>query len=213
MSLVEIGTRFLRYLSTRNRSINAAAIELEMQPSQLYNIVKGRNYGFGFLLQILKKYTDINPVWLIYGKGNMTLSGANKLENQAIPVYDVTATAGKDVTFMEKSDTVLDYISIGEDFMDCNAAVRIYGDSMYPVYQSGDMIILRKLSKTSEIQWGHVYLIATQEDKFLKYVRKSDKKDKCTLVSHNVNYQDFDINLSEITKIFEVTGHIRRVKI
>ena len=213
MNLQEVGARLNEYLLIQRKSINSASKELEMHPSQVYNIVKGKNYGVTYLFRILAHYQDINPMWLILGEGKM-LKDEEKLQNKVrlIPVYDITAVAGPGFSFLENKEAIVDHIAIGMEFQDCNAAIRIYGDSMYPLYQSGDLILLKSLREKFYIQWGHVYLLITKEDRLLKHVHKGQTEDAYILKSHNEYYHPFEIQKNDIRDIFEVHGYVRKLK-
>ena len=209
----EIGHRLNKYLMSQRKSINSSSKELSMHPSQVYNIIKGKNYGVTYLLRILQYYPDINPLWLITGEGHMLKSEElTKDKFKLIPVFDITVTAGRSLSFFEDKEAVIDHISIGIEFKDCNAAIRIYGDSMYPLYQSGDLILIKSLKKHSYIQWGHAYLIITKEDRMLKHVHKGPAEDTFILKSHNEHYHPFEIQREDILGIFEVHGYIRKLK-
>ena len=214
MNLKDVGDRFAKYLETHQRkSINRASVELDLHPSQVYNIVKGKNYGVSYLFRILNHYVDINPLWLLKGEGEMLLDGPGSLKTSIpIPVFDVTATAGKETNFLDQKEAATDYISMGIEFKGCTAAVRIYGDSMYPLYQSGDLIVVKDTPKNSYIQWGHTYLIITKEDRLLKHIHKGSTQELYLLKSYNEEYYPFEIPKKNILKIFEVHGYVRKIK-
>ncbi len=213
MELQIIGKRISKYLEYFNKSVNASSKEIGLHPSQLYNIVKGKNYSVNYLLSILAHYRNLNPLWLLYGTGDMLINeNEEELDRHFIPVYDVTATAGNSMSFFDNEEAIVDYISVGVDFKECTAAIRIYGDSMYPLYQSGDLILLRRLRTQSYIQWGYVYLVVTGGERFLKHVVSApEAPDKLLLKSHNETYQPFEINRKDITSIFEAHGYIRKI--
>ena len=212
MNVEDVGTRLNEYLKMERKSINSASKELELHPSQVYNIVKGKNYGIVYLFRILERYQNISPLWLLTGEGNMLKDDEPYKKIKLIPVFDITATAGRSLNFFDDDEAVIDQIAIGMEFKDCNAAIRIYGDSMYPLYQSGDLILIKSLKKQPYIQWGNVYLIITKEDRMLKHVHKGQKEDAFILKSRNTCYQPFEIQRLDIIRIFEVHGYIRKLK-
>ena len=208
-----IGQRFLAFLKTEKKSINGASKELNMHPSQVYNIVKGKNYGVAYFIQILTHYRHLNPLWLLEGRGEMLIDvEAAVMDVSSIPIYDLAATAGRDLSFLDDPENIKEYINPGSSFKDCHAAIRIYGDSMYPMYQSGDLIIVKKLRRPSYIHWGHVYLLITPEDRLLKHVHKGDDDSIYLLKSHNESYEPFELPRKDVLRIFEVHGYIRKLK-
>ncbi len=58
MDIDLFGLKFREFLTNREISINKAAKELGIAPSQLQNILDGKNYGVKFLFIIMNKYTD-----------------------------------------------------------------------------------------------------------------------------------------------------------
>lgn len=59
-------------LQTKNLSASQLADETGIQRSIMSHVMNGRNKAsLDFILRVLKKYPDINPDWLLFGKGPM----------------------------------------------------------------------------------------------------------------------------------------------
>jgi transcriptional regulator with XRE-family HTH domain len=53
------------------------------RPSSISHILSGRNKpGFDFIQEILKKFNNINPDWLILGRGEMYRTADKVIENE-----------------------------------------------------------------------------------------------------------------------------------
>ena len=53
------------------------------RPSSISHILSGRNKpGFDFIQEILKKFNNINPEWLILGRGEMYRTADKVIENE-----------------------------------------------------------------------------------------------------------------------------------
>ncbi len=75
---IEIKDRILQMLKEENLTYTKFAEKLDVQPSSISHIVSGRNKpSLEFLQKVLKNFTNINPLWLIIGKGDMFVQKAN----------------------------------------------------------------------------------------------------------------------------------------
>ena len=88
---------------------------------------------------------------------------------------------------------------------DYDYTMNIVGDSMYPKYENGDLIAIRKV--VDIIEWGAVYVIDTADGAIVK--RLYDDGDKFRCVSINKEYHDFTVDKSSVYGIYKVVGQIR----
>lgn len=175
--------------------------------------------GFGTrhstLDKISKVYPQLNIPWLLTGEGEMLNDTALQSKEQEAESAgniryweDVSATGGC-MEFLENPDEhEVKMISVPR-FADCTDAVNIYGDSMYPVYKSGEIILIKPW-KESFIDYGCCYLIVTKNgNRMVKYLRRSEHSDKVLCVSENKQFDPFEIDRSEILRLFLVRGSIK----
>ena len=182
---------------------------------------KNKNIGSDKLKRILAEYPDINIEWLLFGRGQMIIhKTTNNLSEymHMMPVVDISHIAKEPSMSYEKNSTplsninVLDIISLGKNFENCNAAVQVWGDSMEPVFCSGDVAILRKISNIEYLQWGYAHLIITKEQRFFKFVQNHPaKKESILLETGNKNYESFELNKKDILHVYEARGLIRKL--
>ncbi|MCF8307632.1 MAG: helix-turn-helix domain-containing protein [Bacteroidales bacterium] len=60
-------------LQAKNLNSSQLADEIDVQRSIMSHVMNGRNKAsLDFVLRILKRFNDINPDWLLFGKGSMT---------------------------------------------------------------------------------------------------------------------------------------------
>jgi len=185
----------------------------------------------GLSLETVEKfynvYPEINPDWLITGKGEMIKSEKNlniisnnrktkdgKVEEQEIPLYDFEATAGlKDLFNSDSPRKVLDTIKI-PNIPKCDGAISVTGDSMYPLLKSGDIVLYKQVA-IEDVFFGEMYLLSIQLNEWeeyitVKYVQKSDKGDEYVkLVSQNGHHQPKDVLTKSITAIALIKASIR----
>lgn len=207
---------------------------LDVSKSTLSNWKKRGSIDYDLLFS---KCEHISKDWLLTGIGSVNLTHPiaakpKKTEvpksdviNESEPKYFVKNTNTIQIPFVSVSaiggfgnsefsiaeQDVKDYYVIPKfkdrkiDFM-----IEVCGSSMYPKYNSGDVVACRIINESSFIQWNKVHIIATEEQGILiKRLKKSKEKDCLLAVSDNKDYEPFDIPLKEIIGIAIVVGVIR----
>lgn len=173
---------------------------------------------------------NINPNWLFTGNGLMINDHEpmvnEKIEayktnsilidngNKRIPLVYQGAVAGfGSSTFAIAEQDVKDYYVVPKfkhyniDFM-----IEISGNSMYPKYNSGDIVACTIIHEITFIQWNKCHIIATREQGILiKRIKKGENIDNVLLISDNKDYDPFLINLNDICGLAIVVGVIRLV--
>lgn len=90
------------------------------------------------------------------------------------------------------------------DFM-----IEVSGLSMYPHFNSGDVIACSILRNTGFIQWNKCHVIATREQGILvKRLMPGEDKKHLRAISDNKEYPPFEIPVDEITGIAIVVGSV-----
>jgi len=133
-------------------------------------------------------------------------------EAKLIPLVSPTAVAGfgNDTFSIQEADVKEYYIVPKFRYNRVDFMIEISGSSMYPKYNSGDVVACTILHDSSFIQWNKCHVIATREQGLLcKRLMQSETTDALRLVSDNPNYPPFDVPKSEITGIALVIGVIR----
>lgn len=166
----------------------------------------------GSLAEILLIYPDVNPEWLLTGKGSMLKTEIKPAERpgEGIPLIPLDAMAG----FGEGGDTIMSYDTeryvvpefneLKVDFM-----IKVKGDSMFPDYYPGDLVACKKLPLDTFFQWNKVYVLDTDQGPLLKKVHPSDQEEHLHLVSSNKNYPPYDLPLKGVYALAIVVGVIR----
>lgn len=137
-------------------------------------------------------------------------------EKQAIPLYDVQASASVVTLFRDGyKEKPIDHISI-PNLPKCDGAIYVSGDSMYPLLKSGDIIMYKKLQPSIQnIFWGEMYLVSLTNDDgdefvMVKWVHKSDYGDEfIKLVSENRHHQPKDFHLKHVKGLALIKGSVR----
>ncbi|MCF2738428.1 S24 family peptidase [Bacteroides caecigallinarum] len=184
------------------------------------SLKNGKAIGTDKLENILSIYKDINPDWLLTGKGSMLRSGEKPEEipsvNQSYkgaPYFNVDFLGGFDLMENEQTrtpDYYIDYKPYNkEGVVWCN----LTGHSMEPELSNGDVIALKEVN--TPIQYlpaGEIYGIVTDDYRTVKRVRLSHKEGFVRLIPSNKSeeYCEQEIPISMIRKVYAVLGSIRK---
>lgn len=137
----------------------------------------------------------------------------DKTDDRNITLYDITAAADLKTLLTDKSQYILDSIRI-PNVPQCDGAVYISGDSMYPILKSGDIIGFKEISGLGCIIYGEMYLVSfhIDGDDYLavKYVNRSEKEGCIKLVSYNPHHDPMDLTLENIQAMGLVKFSIRK---
>lgn len=131
--------------------------------------------------------------------------------NKGIAYYeDVDVTAGPDVLFTDGSLQPTGYIQIPH-FEDCDTSFPLWGDSMWPLYQSGQIVMCKEfLPWRDYVPYGEVFLVVTDSLRTVKYVKPASSGDKYLLVSENPHFDSFEVSKDHIRRMFIVKGSVKR---
>jgi len=115
--------------------------------------------------KFLACFPEVNPAWLLTGKGPMLLKSYSSLENEndistvnepvafsgkkrGIPLLPIEAMAGVFKGDIQVMEYECEYIYIPM-FKDAHFFMPVLGDSMYPTYNNGDIVACKKLESWS----------------------------------------------------------------
>jgi phage repressor protein C with HTH and peptisase S24 domain len=235
-----VSKRLGDYIHTKGISYYAFENEIGASRGSISKAVKdNKNIGSNVLENILTHFTDLNADWLLKGEGEMLLNDAiqdlpkEELEKTALLRAKKMSDFNKDNSAFKKYKNGLPLIpteafagfgggviSIAErdikdryvvpEFIDADFMIRIKGSSMYPKYNSGDVVACKMITNSKFIQWNKVHVISTRDQGVLiKRLRKGEHKNSLLAVSDNTSYDSFEIPKDEIINIAIVTGVIR----
>lgn len=183
-----------------------------------------RNYKNGvmpkadFLEKIARSF-DININWLLTGEGNMLRTESEKESipvahpsespMEGIPLIPISAMAGA----FTGEQTVLEYECerfVVPTFKGAEFLISVKGSSMYPKYNSGDIVACKRLPMGDIFfQWNKVYVLDTDQGPLIKRVKPGSDKEHVLIVSDNERYEPFELPLDRIYHVALVIGVIR----
>lgn len=169
---------------------------------------------------IYTKCVDIDMNWLLTGEGNMLRTESEKEENisvahpsdspmEGIPLIPISAMAGA----FTGEQTVLEYECerfVVPTFKGAEFLISVKGSSMYPKYNSGDIVACKRLPMDDIFfQWNKVYVLDTDQGPLIKRVKPGFDKEHVLIVSDNERYEPFELPLNRIYHVALVIGVIR----
>lgn len=200
--------------------------ELGLSYSNFKGIQKKSALSSDSIDKILTKYSDIDANWIITGKGNVIKSDlihSTSIISEPKPIYGtpikqknvlgiplipIEAMAG----YGSGSMQVMEYEAerfLVPTFKGADYLIGVRGSSMYPKYNSGDIVACKHLAIDTFFQWNKVYVLDTIQGALIKRVCKGSDEDHVLIVSDNEKFDSFELHRSEIHAIAIVVGVIR----
>lgn len=134
-------------------------------------------------------------------------------KSEGVPYYDIDVAASIAESFNDMPEEPEFYIDF-KPFNDCEAYFPIFGDSMYPRFQNGEIIAVRKMPNRNVILWGEAYFVITNaEANNLKTIKLllPFSEDKVILRGANPDYAyDTIIEKKDIIALYIVKGKISK---
>ena len=181
----------------------------------------GRDLSRKAMDAVLKKFQDINHVWLTTGVGEMLLTASPPTEPPPedadtilIPVRNLDSRGGFD--FNEEVGTptyTTGYLPFPTSIAHHgDVVIPIYGDSMEPTYKAGSMVLIREVELWREyLELGCAYVIGLVDDRrVIKTVMAGSDSGHFKLVSINPSFQPQEISKGIIRSVWRVIASVRR---
>ena len=121
---------------------------------------------------------------------------------------NVSASAGLDIsTLNQELEKVPIYLpNFGKDI----DFINVYGDSMYPKYNAGEIIGIKHI-EYEYLNYGYPYVVIFKNgDAYIKYVKKGKDNDHVLLESENPFYEPREFSLDLIQSFYSIRGVIKK---
>lgn len=199
------------------------ASNIGVEYKRLQNIETGKTKKVSGDLahKITARYPEVNIEWLLTGEGSMLNAEKGKeyellpriTEDKGRPYYDVDFLGGYGEFADDPASAPVTYMI---DYPPYNKEGVFYtnvrGDSMSPEINSGDLVALRPIEAWYDfLLLGKVYAIVTLSgQRTIKRLRRGSDSEHYMLEPINPAYESQEIPKSQIERVFEVLGGIRR---
>lgn len=158
---------------------------------------------------ILSRYPQYSRSWLLSGEGSPYSEEVAEAGPQGIPLVPVSAMAGALTGELPAvTERECERYSVPK-FERADFLITVSGDSMFPKFQSGDIVACRRVPLGSFFQWHRVYVVDSEQGVLIKRVEHGSVEDSVTLVSENRDYSPIEIKREEIYSLALVVGLIR----
>ena len=128
---------------------------------------------------------------------------------KGIPLIPLHAMAGA----LQGEISVLEYECeqyVVPAFKGADFLIPVKGNSMFPTYQSGDIVACQRTPMSSVFfQWNKPYVLDTAQGAIIKRIRPGVDDEHVQIVSDNTDYLPFYLHKSEIYAVALVIGIIR----
>lgn len=220
--------RLKEYIDYRGISVAAFERSIGMANASFGKSLKNKGaIGTDKLEKILSIYSEISPVWLMTGEGNMLKTPntpntplinkrptelatyAPEGSQEGIPLIPLSAMAGaftEDTQVMEyECERYVIPAFKGADFL-----IQVKGDSMQPTYYSGDLVACQRIPLGDLFfQWNKTYVLDTTQGPLIKRIRQGSDNDHILIVSDNPAYAPFELSRAQFHGVALVRGLVR----
>lgn len=237
----DVSARFIEAYETllRDKKVSDKrdfAAKLGISASMVTEISKGRSSVGTSAIQNIVLQFNIDAKWLLTGEGTM-LSPSSAASNSitpsksspSIPTAHHAPQGSKTGIPLIPLDAVAGFPAEsggGVRLEDCeryvipefenkgaNFLIRVSGDSMVPLYYSGDLLACRNITDIRFFQWGTIYVLETSQGVLVKRVQESiDHADSILCVSENSSvHHPFLLPRDDIRSLSIIVGLVRLV--
>jgi len=162
-----------------------------------------RSPSFDLMKELILHFPEINARWLVSGEGDMLGRELATYDKGEVRYYKIGS--GEPFSIENKRATAIMLIP---SFKDCEAAFDVQGDGMAPRFKHGDVIICTDHTDKL-VLLGEAYLLVSNNIPTIRIIKnQTDLTYK--LSAENSRLEDYEINKSDISKLYLIKGLVRR---
>jgi len=213
--------RFKQIREHYNLTQKQFAEDLEIR-NTVADIERGRTKITGFTIAKLIQVYGINPMWL-YGLSAVKLLQdlqvntspkvvtVNTSENENMVLVDVKAAAGYPSNVQEPhwyNELPAFNFPLPQFRNATFRGFQIQGDSMFPQFKPKEWVIAKAVDAIHDLTDNRVCVVVLKDSVLIKQLKKSSDSNYLTLISTNRLYPQFDVALTEVQEVWEVTSKL-----
>lgn len=163
--------------------------------------------------ELIAKALGVSQRWLATGKGDMLVS-SGQANDTLIPQYDARGSMGSGLLLRDQSGVIRN-LNVSADWLrnnvkSCTAVENLcvvtgFGDSMRPMFNSGDPLLLD--SGVKSVEFDAIYFFRVGDEGFIKRLQRIPG-DGIRAISENKGYESWTIKPD---MDFEVFGRVVKV--
>lgn len=186
-----------------------------IKPQNLYDIKAGKcKISKDVAVSLQKLNQEISLDWLLTGEGEMLKTDQAAIKEYStggVPYYAIDFLAGFDLVINDQTSVPDGFISFPH-IRGAQAWVDISGKSMSPLIDPGDVIAIKHVEDwQTNILYGEVYALVTEQYRTVKRIRKSDREGWIRLVPENPDYDPQDIPITSVVALYQVLGCAKKI--
>lgn len=183
---------------------------------------------------ILAERLYINPKYLSEGVGDMIMplpvagtikrtnqgewivnrAGVKTSQNVGVPFYAKPVTGSMVISYDDLQNEPPEYFVDIAPLNDCSFYRPVFGESMSPRYNPGDIVACKKVNNKNVILYGESYLcmIALDGDFYetIKVLRRNSEVGMITLKPYNDSFDETTVPIDAIKDLYLIKGKIER---
>lgn len=220
--------RIKQFIDCKGLSVSAFEKSVGMSNASFGKSLKNKGaIGTDKLENILKVYPELSATWLLTGRGDTLkqTSGADGDPSRASKDLDTgsidrtnpgatrpripfTAAAGG-LSMVAQTATTgeCEQVPVIPTFPPYDFTIIIEGDSMAPLYLSGDELACRFVYGADEINWGKPYIVDSDEGAVFKLLYDGGNVVLCRSI--NPEGPTYEINKRDIHHVAAIVGYLR----
>ena len=128
----------------------------------------------------------------VNASGNIVMTGTDATTIRFVRSVDADVTTGEIYGNIEWA---------GEDsttgLNDCDLAVNVWGDSMYPKYCSGEIVVCKSVPMDKEltcVRFGEAYVVMCDDGPVVKYIKRGKDEKHLCFESENNHYEAYQVS-------------------
>lgn len=199
----------IKYLIKLTRHNQASfSARLGVDPASLSRVLSSKKApSEGFINRVVVNI-GVSKEWLVNGSDVPFPRRSRETESDGAPVYNIDVTAGSTPLSREFTDEhIVGFVKLPGINPEL-PIVRVSGSSMQPKINPGSYISIRSMPLDAPISWGRIYVVVLADFRLVKYVRRNDNPELVTLHSANPEFDDIEIQRSEIEALYLVENII-----
>lgn len=222
-----LGTRIKEFRLKKKLTVKQLAEICKISHSSISEIENEKWYPSSEVIINLVRNTDINPIWLLTGEGEMFIKEekADKVSGPVvadkediykyigkdfvlIPLVSGKISAGKGLAPVEDAEVEmklafrLDWIKRKGDYTKMSL-IRVEGDSMEPTLYSGDIVLVDGNRNFVDLHGG-IYAILVNDSIMIKRIQLLFKEKTLKIISDNPKYEPIIVSPDDIHIIGKV---------